>query len=436
MSELGAPDLADQLLRRLAASPAARRRVVEPGRLLHWQGDPVEFVTAIESGAVKLSGVSADGRARAVGLVGRGALLGAASVLLGRPHDACAEVVEAADVLVVPAAPFLDAVGADPALALEVMRRFALEIQGMSGRVRGLTLLSVRDRLKRALIELAEAYGTETPDGIRIDVGLTHQELGEMLAANRSTITASLGELRRDGYVETAGHHVIVRPLHIRILDGLEQAVVEGADDEAARLAGEALQAGIDPVKAADALSRGMRTVDRLLSRDEVDLSDAILSAYAMRAAVDAIEASSAVTLAAAPNLGVVVIGSVSGDIHDIGRTMVAMLLRARGFRVIDLGVDVGAERFVDAVREFQPDIVGISSLMSTTTRQVFGVVASLSSAGLRDRVKVIVGGGAITAALGREMGADGYEPSAHRAAELAWRLALAGRDGTAAAHP
>jgi 5-methyltetrahydrofolate--homocysteine methyltransferase len=105
----------------------------------------------------------------------------------------------------------------------------------------------------------------------------------------------------------------------------------------------------------------------------------------------------------------VVVLGTVKGDVHDIGKMVVAITLEANGFRVVDLGVDVGKERFLQAVREHSPDIVGMSALLSSTAPYMREVIAALEEAGLRPRVKVIVGGRPVTEEYAREIGADAY---------------------------
>jgi 5-methyltetrahydrofolate--homocysteine methyltransferase len=160
-----------------------------------------------------------------------------------------------------------------------------------------------------------------------------------------------------------------------------------------------------------------------MYARGEIDVSDVVLAAFAMKSSLPILEAEMERAGHVVDYLGTIVIGTVQGDIHDIGSTMVSMLLKARGFRVIDLGVDVSTIKFVDAVRSYQPQILAMSTLMTTTTHELFGVINTLVDEGLREQVKVMVGGSALTRQLSEKMGADGYEPSAHRAAELAWRL-------------
>jgi methylmalonyl-CoA mutase cobalamin-binding domain/chain len=121
------------------------------------------------------------------------------------------------------------------------------------------------------------------------------------------------------------------------------------------------------------------------------------------------------------------VIGTVKGDIHEIGKTLVATLMRAAGLEVHDLGVDVPSDKFVDAVREFNADLLGLSALLTTTMTQQKNVIDALTAAGLRDKVKVMVGGAPISASWSKEIGADAYADNAAGAARLAVDLLRGG---------
>lgn len=120
---------------------------------------------------------------------------------------------------------------------------------------------------------------------------------------------------------------------------------------------------------------------------------------------------------------GCVVMGTVKGDLHDIGKNLVSMMLEGAGFEVIDLGVDVGPERFVEAVREEKPDIVGMSALLTTTMPAMRGTIEALIEAGLRDKVKMLVGGAPLTQSYADQIGADGYAPDAGAAVRKAKEL-------------
>jgi 5-methyltetrahydrofolate--homocysteine methyltransferase len=123
-------------------------------------------------------------------------------------------------------------------------------------------------------------------------------------------------------------------------------------------------------------------------------------------------------------SLGKVVIGTVQGDVHDIGKNLVSMMLEGAGFEVTDLGVDVPPDRFVEAVGARSPRIVGMAAMLTTTTPMMKAVIEALAKAGLRDRVKVLVGGAPVTSAYARQIGADAYAPDAATAVDVARGLA------------
>lgn len=417
------------LVRFLEANHIGYHKHFNKDRILFWQGDPVESIIIVKRGAIKFSAISADGKTYAYSVLGHGGLAGTDSYLAGKPHQTMAEAIEDTDTLMIPTEQFQNLLANNPDFSLLVMKKLAQEVHFLTGKVRDFSLLDVQHRLKSSLIALANEHGIITEKGIRIDLDLTHEEIGEMVAANRTTITACLSELRRQGYLWTQGRRLfIIPPDHIEILDNLDQAVVDGSEDEAAHWALQTIENNIDPLKSLEALTSGMRRVDRLFARDEIDVSDVILAAYAMKSAIPIIEQEIEKTGITVQYLGTIVIGTVQGDIHDIGRTLVTMLLKARGFKVVDLGSNVSAEAFLEAVRNYQPQILAMSTLMTTTTRETFKVIDALTKEGLREKIKVIVGGSAVSEKMSQEMGADGYEPTAHRAVELAWRLTRSGQ--------
>ena len=121
--------------------------------------------------------------------------------------------------------------------------------------------------------------------------------------------------------------------------------------------------------------------------------------------------------------IGKIVIGTVHGDIHDIGKNIVRMILESGGFLVVDIGVDIPTEKFIDVVKQEQPDILGISSLLTTTMSHIGGVIEALKSSNLRDKVRVMIGGAPITQAFADSIGADGYAPDAGSALDKAKQL-------------
>jgi methanogenic corrinoid protein MtbC1 len=152
-------------------------------------------------------------------------------------------------------------------------------------------------------------------------------------------------------------------------------------------------------------------------------LPDLVGAASAMQSAMSIIEEEIKRRGVKRESLGTVVIGTVYGDIHDIGKNMVATFLLAEGFKVYDLGVDVNAEEFIKAIKKYNADILAMSALMTTTAPEQKKVIEMLRKENLREKVKVIVGGAAITEEFAREIGADGYAPTAIQAAKLAKKL-------------
>jgi methanogenic corrinoid protein MtbC1 len=211
--------------------------------------------------------------------------------------------------------------------------------------------------------------------------------------------------------------------MHAEILQNLQKSVREYDGEAAAMWARKALDAGVEPVEALDALTEVIREVGDGFGKGELWLPDLVGAADAMKRAVPILEAGIGKTGKQRESLGVVVVGTVFGDIHDIGKTMVATMLIAEGFVVHDLGVNVTAAKFVEAIKEYQPDILALSALLTTTAPELHKVIQMLKAEGLRDQVRIMVGGGALTAAFAQSIGADGYDPTAPGAAKLARSL-------------
>ena len=190
----------------------------------------------------------------------------------------------------------------------------------------------------------------------------------------------------------------------------MRQSVIDGDPDAAAELATKALAAGVDPLTVIDeGYVPGMQHVGEEFRCGEMFLPDMMLAARAMQKGISILEPKMLAQSAHRRVLGRVVIGTAKGDIHEIGKNLVGMMLTASGFEVHDLGVDVAPERFVEKVREVGATVVGISALLTTTMVGQRAVIAALVDAGLRDGVKVIVGGAPVTRAWADEIGADGY---------------------------
>ncbi|MGD2164239.1 MAG: cobalamin-dependent protein [Anaerolineae bacterium] len=206
-------------------------------------------------------------------------------------------------------------------------------------------------------------------------------------------------------------------------IDQLKKAVTTYDMELAERAASLAVEQGVDPLLALDAMTKAIRLIGDAFGAGELWLPDLVGASDAMSTATPIIEAEIERRGAERESVGSVVIGTVCGDIHSIGKTMVAALLAAEGFDVHDLGIDVTAEEFVDAVQENDANILAMSALLTTTAPQQRKVIQLLQEAGIRHRVKIMVGGGAITQQFAQDIGADGYDPTAPGAVRLAREL-------------
>ncbi|MGD9100593.1 MAG: corrinoid protein [Anaerolineae bacterium] len=214
---------------------------------------------------------------------------------------------------------------------------------------------------------------------------------------------------------------------HERLLKAMTQAVIDGLPDEARDLATESLQAGLDPLQAIDeGFTPGMEIVGKGFAEGELFIPDLVMSGEAMKAAIAVLEPALQKQDRKRKTLGMVVIGTVLGDIHEIGKTLVATMLAANGFQVHDLGVDVPPASFVDAVRETQAHAVGLSALLTTTLFNQEATIQALEEAGLREQVKVVVGGVPADHDWAREIGADAYADNATEAVQVFKQLVTA----------
>ena len=184
-----------------------------------------------------------------------------------------------------------------------------------------------------------------------------------------------------------------------------------------------AMDEGIDPREALDALTEAIREVGDAFGVGEIFLPELVSAADAMQAALPIIETKLQETGGKRSSVGKVVAGTVAGDIHNIGKSMLCTLLTADGFEVIDLGIDVPTPQFVRAVKEHQPDIVALSALLTITAMEQRSVIDALKEAGIRDTVQVIVGGGAISDEFAASIGANGYDPTAPGGVTLCRKL-------------
>lgn len=208
------------------------------------------------------------------------------------------------------------------------------------------------------------------------------------------------------------------------LLAHITASLVAGDPDAVVDGTRRALEAGVEPLAIIDgALVPGMRIVGDKYSTGEYFLPNLIVSASGMKQAMALLEPELKARRQQVKSAGAVVIGTVRGDIHEIGKSLVASMLAANGFEVHDLGVDVSPEQFVARVRETGAALVGLSALLTTTMNGQRGVIEALRAAGVRESVSVMVGGAPVTQKWCEDIGADGYAQDAVAAVDLATRL-------------
>jgi len=211
------------------------------------------------------------------------------------------------------------------------------------------------------------------------------------------------------------------------IIEDLSTAVIEGNTEAAEKLTREALKQGIPARRVyQEALIPAMEVVGKKMQSGEFYIPEVLLSADVMKAATEILKPSLAKG-GGVKATGKVVMGTVAGDLHDIGKNLVIIMLEGAGFEVHDIGVDNSPEKFIAAVEEINPDIVGLSALLSVTMLNMKEVVRSLEKAGFRKRVKIMVGGAPLSRGFADEIGADGYARDAGGAVELAKSLMKSG---------
>lgn len=200
-------------------------------------------------------------------------------------------------------------------------------------------------------------------------------------------------------------------------LNEISEALQRGDAGKVEELVRLALAEKLSPKEILEnGLIKGMNIIGVKFKNNEVYVPEVLIAARAMHAGMDVLKPKLVET--GVKNIGKVVIGTVKGDLHDIGKNLVKMMLEGAGFEVIDLGVDVSADKFVSAVKEHHPDILGMSALLTTTMVNMVDVIKSLQLSDLREKVKVMIGGAPITQNYAEQIGADGYSPDAASAAE------------------
>ncbi|MGB7115515.1 MAG: corrinoid protein [Anaerolineales bacterium] len=211
--------------------------------------------------------------------------------------------------------------------------------------------------------------------------------------------------------------------MYEEIYEKLAQAVIDGEVDDVKELATQALNDGLDPLTCInEGLTKGIQRVGELFSSGEYFLPELIIGADVMKAGLAILEPA---MLADQKRevAGKVVLGTVKGDLHEIGKTLVGTMLTANGFQVFDIGVDKSSADFIAAIKEEDATIVGASALLTTTMLQQKELIKAIEEAGLREQVKIMVGGAPVTASYANEIGADGFAEDAISAVDMAFRL-------------
>ena len=205
-------------------------------------------------------------------------------------------------------------------------------------------------------------------------------------------------------------------------LKGLSEALFRGDVSRVKELTQLALREEIEPREILEqGLIKGMDVVGEKFKNNEIFLPEVLLASQAMYGGLELLQPH--LIKSGVEARGKVIIGTVKGDLHDIGKNLVVMMLRGGGFEVIDLGKDVYPEKFLVAIQKHQPDIVGLSALLTTTMMGMTEVISVLEKAGLRDKVKVMIGGAPVTQEFADEIGAEGYAPNAASAVDKAREL-------------
>ena len=206
------------------------------------------------------------------------------------------------------------------------------------------------------------------------------------------------------------------------ILKQIASSLYEGDDEAVPDLARQALAQGMSPQQIlSGGLIAGMDQVGKDFKAGDLFVPEVLVAARAMHAGMAVLRPLLAETGVA--TAGKYVVGTVKGDLHDIGKNLVKMMLEGAGFEMVDLGTDVAPEAFVAAVREHQPQLLGMSALLTTTMVQMKAVVDALEEAGLRDSIKIMIGGAPVTATYAQQIGADAYAPDAASAVDIAREL-------------
>jgi 5-methyltetrahydrofolate--homocysteine methyltransferase len=206
------------------------------------------------------------------------------------------------------------------------------------------------------------------------------------------------------------------------ILESIQKAIITGQAKDAEQQVQAALVEGLDAAQILyEALVPAMAEVGRLYEEGEYFVPEMLIAARAMKTGLAVLKPN--LVSADVKPLGKVAIATVQGDLHDIGKNLVSLMLEGAGFEIVDLGVNAEPEKFVEAVKQQQVNVVAMSALLTTTMTRMKDTVQALKAAGVREQVKIIIGGAPITQSFADEIGADGYAPDASQAVTLTKRL-------------
>ncbi len=209
---------------------------------------------------------------------------------------------------------------------------------------------------------------------------------------------------------------------HEEILDALYDHTIDGEREPVVDLTKEGLELGMDPLTLLfDAMIPALEEVGRLFEIGEYFVPEMLISARAMAGAMGILKPLIAAT--GAKPVGTFVMGTVKGDIHDIGKNLCNIMLEGAGFQVVDLGVNVPPEKFIEAIQQYQPEAVGMSAFLTTTMPMFKTNIEAITAAGLREQVKILVGGAPVTQEYCDTVGADGYAPDASSTVRLTKKL-------------
>jgi 5-methyltetrahydrofolate--homocysteine methyltransferase len=203
------------------------------------------------------------------------------------------------------------------------------------------------------------------------------------------------------------------------LYERIATAVIEGNNDKVPSLVQKGVDEGMEPKEILDnSLVVGMDEVGVRFKRGDMFVPEVLMSADSMKAGMNILRPL--LIAADVETLGTIVLGTVEGDLHDIGKNLVSMMCEGAGFEIVNIGFDAPPEDFIEAIKEHQPKIVGMSAMLTTTMRAMGHTIKAIEEAGLRDQINIMVGGAPVDAAFAERIGADGYGSNAPHAADLA----------------